>query len=171
MDQRTNYILNEEKSQARLAQWNDGTNVSDLSRELALARTLLETAIENAQPVLARDLLATIAALSKAEGQRKTREGETWELERVKSFMLRVGGIQNEVLQQMCPSNWSAISDAISERFQEACRCEVERAKQNKLGAELRGAPESTGSETRRLTDLTPEPAPQLPSEESEDDD
>lgn len=87
-EQRTNYKLAEQAAQQRLNDWIDPIeNQGDLSRELALARSLLEQAVQTGNTGLAKDMLGVISNLNKAHRIEQIRMSEYLS----KAIVIRLG--------------------------------------------------------------------------------
>lgn len=93
--QRACYRLNEAKAQARLNEWLDTPeNTGDLTRELALARSLVEQAVQSGNTSLAKDLLGCISNLNKAHRIEQLRTSELLQ----KSVVIRLGYACAEII-------------------------------------------------------------------------
>jgi hypothetical protein len=75
MDTAERYKLNEAKQQARLGDFLQTADLSTLQNEIALARTMLESASNAGNTVLARDLLGVVSALVKTHRQQREKDG------------------------------------------------------------------------------------------------
>lgn len=115
MDTAENYRLNESKSQERLEQFRKSENLAGLEREIALARTLLESATNANNLLLVRDLLATVGALVKAHRAAREREGELLEKSAVVTLGHTIIGILGDELCDL--SDFEERMDRVTEKL------------------------------------------------------
>lgn len=91
--------------------------VSDLTRELETARSLLDLAVEKGNGSLANALLSTISKLSREWELSRFRSGEVLSRQTVMRFGSQVGVAIADELKAREIGNWEEICDGIVQRI------------------------------------------------------
>jgi hypothetical protein len=120
--EKTNYRLNEQAAQNRLAELQATENPSDLSREIALARMVAEQAQQQGNAGLVANMLTVIGQLSKAQLQVRRMRSDLIERVVVVALCRRLGGIVAAVMAENKVPDYEEICDQIIDRMESEAR-------------------------------------------------
>jgi hypothetical protein len=114
MNTKEQYRLREAEQQARLGEFLTSSSLASLENEIALARTLLETATNAGNVMLVRDLLGVIGKLIHTHRQQMVQDGQLLGKAAVETLAESIVSILIEELDGIDPRKIDIVADRIS---------------------------------------------------------